>query len=141
MKKAIIFGITGQDGSYLSELLLKKNYEVHGVIRRSSSFNTGRINHLYLDKNIYNKRLFLHYGDITDTIAIDDLIKKISPNEIYNLAAQSHVKVSFEIPLYKSGSETLIINDSNLFCLKSSKSLSNSFSLNCDFEASFLQPW
>ena len=107
MKIALITGITGQDGSYLAEFLVKKNYEVHGIIRRSSSFNTGRINHLYLDKNIYNKKLFLHYGDITDTIAIDDLIKKISPNEIYNLAAQSHVKVSFEIPLYTANVDAL----------------------------------
>lgn len=97
---ALITGITGQDGSYLTEILLEKNYEVHGIIRRSSSFNTGRIDHLYNDKNILNKRLFLHYGDVTDTSNLNRLIEKTQPAEIYNLAAQSHVKVSFEIPEY-----------------------------------------
>lgn len=100
MKKALITGITGQDGSYLSEILIQKDYEVHGIIRRSSSFNTGRIDHLYNDKNILNKKLFLHYGDITDTSNLNRLLEKIHPDEIYNLAAQSHVKVSFEIPEY-----------------------------------------
>ena len=100
MKKALITGITGQDGSYLSEILLEKGYEVHGIIRRSSSFNTGRIDHLYNDKNILDKKLFLHYGDITDTSNLNRLLEKIHPEEIYNLAAQSHVKVSFEIPEY-----------------------------------------
>lgn len=99
-KIALITGITGQDGSYLTEILLEKNYEVHGIIRRSSSFNTGRIDHLYNDKNILNKRLFLHYGDVTDTSNLNRLIEKTQPAEIYNLAAQSHVKVSFEIPEY-----------------------------------------
>ena len=100
MKKALITGITGQDGSYLCEILLKKGYEVHGIIRRSSSFNTGRIDHLYNDHEILDKTLFLHYGDITDTSNLNRLLEKIHPDEIYNLAAQSHVKVSFEIPEY-----------------------------------------
>ena len=101
MKKiALITGITGQDGSYLSELLINKGYEVHGIIRRSSSFNTGRIDHLYNDKNILDKKLFLHYGDVTDTSNLNRLLEKTKPHEIYNLAAQSHVKVSFEIPEY-----------------------------------------
>src|SRR3989338_4559014 len=100
MKKALITGITGQDGSYLTEFLLAKNYEVHGIIRRSSSFNTGRIDHLYNDHNIYGKKLFLHYGDLADASCISRLLEKIVPDEIYNLAAQSHVKVSFDIPEY-----------------------------------------
>ena len=100
VKKALITGITGQDGSYLAELLLGKGYEVHGVIRRSSSFNTGRINHLYNDPKYSGSKFFLHYGDITDTSNINRLLEKIEPNEIYNLAAQSHVKVSFEVPEY-----------------------------------------
>lgn len=100
MKKALITGITGQDGSYLTELLLEKGYEVHGIIRRSSSFNTGRIDHLYNNPEILNKTLFLHYGDLSDASSISRLIEKIRPDEIYNLGAQSHVKVSFEIPEY-----------------------------------------
>lgn len=100
MKKALITGITGQDGSYLAELLLEKGYEVHGIIRRSSSFNTGRIDHLYNDSEISGKKLFLHYGDLTDTSNLNRLLEKVVPDEIYNLAAQSHVKVSFEIPEY-----------------------------------------
>jgi GDPmannose 4,6-dehydratase len=100
MKKALITGITGQDGSYLAELLLEKNYEVHGIIRRSSSFNTARIDHLYNDPEIIGKKLFLHYGDVTDTSNLNRLLEKIEPEEIYNLAAQSHVKVSFEVPEY-----------------------------------------
>jgi GDPmannose 4,6-dehydratase len=100
MKKALITGITGQDGSYLSELLLAKGYEVHGMIRRSSSFNTGRIDHLYNNSEIHNKTLFLHYGDLTDSSNLNRLLEQIQPDEIYNLAAQSHVKVSFEIPEY-----------------------------------------
>ena len=99
-KKALIFGITGQDGSYLAAFLLKKNYIVHGVKRRSSSFNTGRVDHLYQDRYEKNKIFFLHYGDITDAISVSTLIKKIEPDEIYNLAAQSHVAVSFEVPEY-----------------------------------------
>jgi GDPmannose 4,6-dehydratase len=100
MKKALITGITGQDGSYLTELLLEKGYEVHGIIRRSSSFNTGRINHLYENPDVLDKTLFLHYGDLIDTSSLNRLLEKIAPDEIYNLAAQSHVKVSFEIPDY-----------------------------------------
>jgi GDPmannose 4,6-dehydratase len=100
LKKALITGITGQDGSYLAELLLDKGYEVHGMIRRSSSFNTGRIDHLYNDKRVYNKKLFLHYGDLTDSSNLNRLLEKINPEEIYNLGAQSHVKVSFEVPEY-----------------------------------------
>jgi GDPmannose 4,6-dehydratase len=100
MKKALITGITGQDGSYLTELLLEKGYEVHGIIRRSSSFNTGRIDHLYANKEILDKKLFLHYGDLVDTSNLNRILEKVKPDEIYNLAAQSHVKVSFEIPDY-----------------------------------------
>ncbi len=100
MKKAFITGITGQDGSYLTELLLSKGYEVHGTIRRSSSFNTGRIDHLYNDPEIYGKKLFLHYSDLADASSLARLLEKIAPNEVYNLAAQSHVKVSFDVPEY-----------------------------------------
>jgi GDPmannose 4,6-dehydratase len=100
MKKALITGITGQDGSYLAELLLEKGYEVHGLIRRSSSFNTGRIEHIYQDPHTNNRRLFLHYGDLSDASNLSRLLEKIKPDEIYNLAAQSHVRVSFDIPEY-----------------------------------------
>jgi len=100
MKKALITGITGQDGSYLAELLLEKGYEVHGIIRRSSSFNTKRIDHLHQDKKIIDKTLFLHYGDLSDASNIARLIAKIQPDEIYNLGAQSHVRVSFDVPEY-----------------------------------------
>lgn len=104
MKKALITGVTGQDGSFLAELLLSKGYAVHGVIRRSSSFNRGRIEHLYLDSylrdNKFHGNFFIHYGDMTDSSNIIRLIKEIQPDEIYNLAAQSHVKVSFEMPEY-----------------------------------------
>lgn len=100
MKKALITGITGQDGSYLAELLLSKGYEVHGIIRRSSSFNTGRIEHLYQDFHSKNAKIFLHYGDLADSSALSRLLEKIQPDEIYNLAAQSHVRVSFDIPEY-----------------------------------------
>jgi GDPmannose 4,6-dehydratase len=101
VKKALISGITGQDGSYLAEILLDKGYEVHGIIRRSSSFNRGRIDHLYIQNDsLMNKRLFLHYGDVTDTSNLNRLLEKIVPDEIYNLAAQSHVKVSFDVPEY-----------------------------------------
>jgi len=99
MKKALITGITGQDGSYLTEILLKKGYEVHGIIRKSSSFNTGRIDHL-LNPKIEGRKLFTYYGDLTDSSSTSRLLEKIQPHEIYNLAAQSHVKVSFEIPEY-----------------------------------------
>ena len=98
MKRALITGVTGQDGSYLAELLLEKGYEVHGLIRRSSTFNTSRIEHLYVDPHDPKAKFFLHYGDITDGVGIANLIREIAPNEIYNLAAQSHVKVSFEMP-------------------------------------------
>lgn len=98
--KALITGITGQDGSYLAEFLIEKGYEVHGMIRRSSSFNTGRIDHLFNDPEILNHKLFLYYGDLTDSSNLNRLLEKIQPDEIYNLGAQSHVKVSFEIPEY-----------------------------------------
>ncbi len=107
MKKALITGITGQDGSYLTEILLEKGYEVHGIIRRSSSFNTGRIDHLYKQEGILNKKLFLHYGDVVDTSNLNRLLEKIEPDEIYNLAAQSHVKVSFEVPDYTAQVDAL----------------------------------
>ncbi len=100
MKKALITGITGQDGSYLAELLLNKGYEVHGMIRRSSSFNTGRINHIYRDPHEKDVRLFLHYGDLNDASSINLLLRDIRPDEIYNLGAQSHVRVSFDVPEY-----------------------------------------
>ena len=106
-KIALIFGITGQDGSYLSEFLLNKNYIVHGVIRRSSSFNTSRINHLYQDPHTKSRKFILHYGDITDAISVSSLIKKIQPQEIYNLAAQSHVAVSFEVPEYTANVDAI----------------------------------
>jgi GDPmannose 4,6-dehydratase len=99
-KKALITGITGQDGSYLAELLLSKGYEVHGLIRRSSSFNTQRIDHLYQDMHEDDLRLFLHFGDLNDASSLNRVIEKVAPDEIYNLAAQSHVKVSFEVPEY-----------------------------------------
>lgn len=107
MKKALITGITGQDGSYLAEILLEKGYEVHGIIRKSSSFNTGRIDHLYQNPEILDKTLFLHYGDLIDPSSLNRLLEKIEPDEIYNLAAQSHVKVSFEIPDYTAQVDAL----------------------------------
>jgi GDPmannose 4,6-dehydratase len=97
---ALITGITGQDGSYLAELLLSKGYEVHGIIRRSSSFNTGRLNDIYEDPHVDNRKMILHYGDLQDSTSLANLIREIKPTEIYNLGAQSHVKVSFEIPEY-----------------------------------------
>jgi len=100
MKKALITGITGQDGSYLSELLLEKGYEVHGIIRRSSSFNTGRIIHLFKDIHESDNRFFLHYGDLTDGSRLEQLVERIAPDEVYNLAAQSHVRISFDEPIY-----------------------------------------
>lgn len=99
-KKALITGITGQDGSYLAELLLKKNYEVHGLIRRASTFNTQRIEHLYHDPHDSGNKLFLHYGDLSDGSRLSTLISEVKPDEIYNLAAQSHVRVSFDVPEY-----------------------------------------
>ena len=98
MKKALITGITGQDGSYLTELLLAKGYEVHGIVRRSSSFNRERIDHLCLNPTIYGKSLFLHYGDLTDSSRLTKLVYEIKPDEVYNLAAQSHVRISFDMP-------------------------------------------
>ena len=106
MKKALITGITGQDGSYLAELLLGKGYEVHGLVRRSSSFNTGRIDHIINDEK-YKDRFFFYHGDVTDTSNLNRIIEKIEPNEIYNLAAQSHVQVSFEIPDYTAQVDAL----------------------------------
>ena len=105
-KVALITGITGQDGSYLAELLLEKEYEVHGIIRRSGSFNTGRIDHIIKDEK-YKDQFFFHYGDVTDSSNLNRLLEKIQPNEIYNLAAQSHVKVSFEIPDYTAQVDAL----------------------------------
>ena len=107
MKKALITGITGQDGSYLAELLLEKGYEVHGVRRRSSSFNTARIEHLYTDPHIIGTKLFLHYGDMTDSTSLIRILKDVQPDEIYNLAAQSHVAVSFEEPEYTANSDAI----------------------------------
>ena len=106
-KTALIFGVTGQDGSYLAEYLLKKKYVVHGVIRRSSSFNTSRIDHLYQDPSTKKRNFILHYGDVTDSISVSSIIKKIKPNEIYNLAAQSHVAVSFEVPEYTANADAV----------------------------------
>jgi len=100
MKKALITGITGQDGSYLAELLLEKGYEVHGMIRRSSSFNTGRINHIYRDPHESGVRMLLHYGDLNDASSINKVLRDVRPDEIYNLGAQSHVRVSFDVPEY-----------------------------------------
>ena len=100
MKKALITGITGQDGSYLAEILLDKGYEVHGIIRRASSFNTERIDHLYQDPHIKNRQLFLHYGDLADSVQMVKLLYNLEPDEIYNLGAQSHVRVSFDVPEY-----------------------------------------
>lgn len=107
MKKALITGITGQDGSYLAELLLEKGYEVHGIKRRASSFNTQRINHLYQDSHEENSRFKLYYGDLTDSTCLIRLIQEIQPDEIYNLAAQSHVRVSFDCPEYTANSDGL----------------------------------
>ena len=99
-KRALITGITGQDGSYLAELLISKGYEVHGVIRRSSTFNTSRVDHIYQDPHQSGTNLFLHYGDLTDGVNLTNLIREIKPDEVYNLAAQSHVQVSFTLPQY-----------------------------------------
>jgi len=107
MKKALITGITGQDGAYLAEFLLKKGYEVHGLKRRSSSFNTKRIDHLYKDPHQEGTRFFLHYGDLTDSTNLVNLVKQIEPDEIYNLAAQSHVQVSFETPEYTANADAV----------------------------------
>ena len=107
MKKALITGITGQDGSYLAELLINKNYEVHGIKRRTSLINTARIDHLYQDPHEITKRLILHHGDMTDSTSLIRIIQEVQPDEIYNLAAQSHVAVSFEEPEYTANSDAL----------------------------------
>ena len=106
-KTALIFGVTGQDGSYLVEFLLKKKYIVHGIKRRSSSINTGRIDHIYQDSHLKKRTFILHYGDVTDSLSVARLIKQIQPDEIYNLAAQSHVAVSFESPEYTANADAL----------------------------------
>jgi GDPmannose 4,6-dehydratase len=107
MKRALITGITGQDGSYLAELLLKKGYEVHGLIRRSSSFNTGRIDHIYRDPHESGVRLLLHYGDLNDASSLNRVLRDVKPDEIYNLGAQSHVRVSFDVPEYTGDVDAL----------------------------------
>ncbi len=107
MRKALITGITGQDGSYLADLLLSKGYEVHGIIRRSSSFNTGRIDHVYQDPHEKGAKMFLHYGDLSDASCLNRILEKVKPDEIYNLGAQSHVQVSFEIPEYTGNVDAL----------------------------------
>ena len=107
MKKALITGITGQDGSYLAELLLEKGYDVYGIKRRSSSFNTDRIDHLYQDVHNTDSRFHLNYGDLTDSASLIRLVQEIQPDEIYNLAAQSHVKVSFDSPEYTANADAL----------------------------------
>jgi len=104
-KVALITGVTGQDGAYLSEFLLKKGYEVHGVKRRSSLFNTDRIDHLYEDPHVENQSFFLHYGDLTDSTNLTRIIQEVQPDEIYNLAAMSHVHVSFEMPEYTANAD------------------------------------
>ena len=106
-KIALIFGITGQDGSYLATFLLKKNYIVHGVKRRSSSINTSRVDHIYQDPHVKKRNFILHYGDVTDTLSVSSIIKKTNPDEIYNLAAQSHVAVSFEVPEYTANADAI----------------------------------
>jgi len=107
MKKALITGITGQDGAYLAEFLLKKDYEVHGIKRRASLFNTDRIDHLYQDPHESERRFVLHYGDLTDSTNLIRIIQQVQPDELYNLAAQSHVKVSFETPEYTANADAL----------------------------------
>ena len=106
-KVALIFGITGQDGSYLASFLLKKNYVVHGVKRRSSSINTNRIDHIYQDPHVKSRNFILHYGDVTDTLSVSSIISKIKPDEVFNLAAQSHVAVSFEVPEYTANADAI----------------------------------
>ncbi len=107
MKKALITGITGQDGSYLAEFLLEKGYEVHGLVRRSSSFNRGRIEHLHINHPLPDNKIFLHYGDMTDSLSLSQVMAKIRPDEVYNLAAQSHVAVSFETPEYTGQTDAI----------------------------------
>jgi GDPmannose 4,6-dehydratase len=107
LKRALITGVTGQDGAYLAELLIAKGYEVHGIKRRASSFNTQRIDHLYQDPHMRDRRFFLHYGDMTDGSSLVRIVQQVQPDEIYNLAAQSHVAVSFEEPEYTAESDAL----------------------------------
>src|SRR6201992_4414005 len=107
MKRALITGITGQDGSYLAELLLSKGYEVHGIMRRASGFNTQRVDHMYEDPHVENRRFILHHGDLTDSSNLIRLVQKVRPDEIYNLGAQSHVKVSFDSPEYTADTDAL----------------------------------
>ena len=107
MKKALVTGVTGQDGSYLAEFLLSKGYEVHGIKRRASSFNSERIDHIYQDSHEHNAKFFLHYGDLSDSLNLTRIIEEVQPNEIYNLAAQSHVAVSFESPEYTADVDAL----------------------------------
>ena len=107
IKKALITGVTGQDGAYLAELLLGKGYEVHGIKRRASSFNTDRIDHLYQDPHVDNQRFILHYGDLTDSSNLISIIQRVQPDEVYNLAAMSHVAVSFEMPEYTANADGL----------------------------------
>ena len=118
MKKALITGINGQDGSYLTELLLEKGYEVHGILRPASIFTTDRIDHLFHDEHIHDKTLFLYWGDLTDSSNLNRIVEKVEPDEIYNLGAQSHVKVSFEIPEYTADVDAL----GRCVCLTPSKS-------------------
>src|SRR5688572_27226622 len=120
MKKALVTGITGQDGSYLADLLLEKGYEVHGIIRRASTFNTARIDHLYKDPHVNGVRLFLHYGDLADALNMTRLIDRVLPDEIYHLGAQSHVRVSFDIPEY-TGDVTAIATNRLLEALRETK--------------------
>ena len=124
-KIALIFGVTGQDGSYLAELLLKKNYVIHGVKRRSSSANTERLDHLFDSLDFKNKNFFIHYGDVTDSSSILNLLNKIKPDEIYNLAAQSHVRVSFDIPEYTANTTAMgslrILETMRILGLKNTK--------------------
>ena len=107
MKKALITGVTGQDGSYLADFLLKKGYEVHGIKRRTSLINTDRIDHLFQDPHENNLKFILHHGDLTDSTSLIRIIQEVQPDEIYNLAAQSHVKVSFEVPEYTANSDAI----------------------------------
>ena len=109
MKKALLTGITGQDGAYLAEFLLKKGYEVHGIKRRASSFNTARIDHLYADPHDEQVRFRLHYGDLTDATNLIRIFQEVQPDEVYNLAAQSHVMVSFETPEYTANADAMLI--------------------------------
>ena len=120
-KKALITGVTGQDGSYLAELLLEKGYEVHGIKRRASSLNTQRIDHLYQDPHAKNKKFILHYGDLTDSSNLTRIIKEVQPNEVYNLGAQSHVAVSFEAPEYTADVDVI----GTLRILEAAESLGN----------------